>query len=424
MLREQLSRTYRLHQQNGAVLNMARGNPSKKQLDLSMGMLTILDEMTDFVSEGAVDCRNYGAVDGILEAKRLMAGLMQTGPEQVLIHGNSSLAIMYDSIARSVTHGVMGNTPWNHLERVKFLCPVPGYDRHFAITAHFGIEMIPVPMQETGPDMDLIERLVSEDEAIKGIWCVPQYSNPTGTVYSNETIQRFAGLKPKADDFRIYWDNAYGVHHLYAGPENVLEILDACAKVNNPDMVYKFASTSKISFPGAGIAAIAASAANLAQIKKQLQIQTIGYDKLNQLRHVKFFGNADGIRAHMKLHAKILRPKFEKVLAILESELGGLDIGEWTNPKGGYFISFNSEAGCAKKILQKAKKAGLIMTEAGATFPYGMDPEDKNIRIAPTYLELEELTRATELFCLCVKIVSIEKLLGISTIECRKLTES
>ena len=319
---------------------------------------------------------------------------------------------MYDTIARSMTHGVMGSTPWCKLDHVKFLCPSPGYDRHFAITEYFGIEMITVPMTPDGPDMDMVERLVSEDKAIKGIWCVPKYSNPQGLTYSDETVRRFARLKPAAKDFRIFWDNAYSVHHLYDDKQDqLIEILAECEKAGNPDMVYKFSSTSKISFPGSGVAAIATSPNNMEEIKKALTIQTIGHDKLNQLRHVKFYKDIDGITAHMKKHAEILRPKFEAVLDILEKELGGLQIGSWIRPRGGYFISFDSMDGCAKAIVRKAKEAGVVMTGAGATYPYGKDPHDSNIRIAPSFPTLEELKTAARLFTLCVKLASVEKLL-------------
>ncbi len=312
-----------------------------------------------------------------------------------------------------MTHGVMGSTPWARLDKVKFLCPVPGYDRHFAITEYFGIEMINVPMTLTGPDMDLVERLVAEDETIKGIWCVPKYSNPQGISYSDETVRRFARLKPAARDFRIYWDNAYGVHHLYDhDQDHLIEILAECKRAGNPDLVYKFSSTSKISFPGSGMAALATSLNNLADIRHQLKNQTIGHDKVNQLRHVRFFGDIHGMVEHMRRHADILRPKFELVEETLKRELGGLGIGEWTCPKGGYFISFEAMDGCAKEIVAKCKKAGVTMTGAGAAFPYGKDPKDSNIRIAPTYPPLNDLEIAMDLFSLCVKLVSVEKLLA------------
>jgi len=408
-----LKSVYKEYQGMNLQLNMARGKPSNDQLDLSMGMMDILSSEDDLTCEDGTDCRNYGVLDGIGEAKQLLGDMMEVPAENIIIYGNSSLNVMYDTVSRSMTHGVMGNTPWCKLDQVKFLCPVPGYDRHFAITQYFGIEMIPIPMTKDGPDMDLVEKYVSEDETVKGIWCVPKYSNPQGYSYSDETVRRFANLKPKAKDFRIYWDNAYTIHHLYDDDQDVLlEILDECRKAGNPDMVYKFASTSKISFPGSGIAAIAASLNNLTDIKKQLGMQTIGHDKVNQLRHVRFFGDMAGMTEHMRKHADILRPKFETVIEILDRELGGLGIGSWTKPKGGYFISFDSLPGCAKEIVARCKKAGVIMTGAGATYPYGIDPQDSNIRIAPSYPPLADLKVATELFSLCVKIVSIQKLLA------------
>ena len=396
----------------GLKLDMSRGKPSADQLNLSMGMMDTLTSGVDLTCEDGVDCRNYGGLDGIDEAKQLLADMMEVPKDNVIIFGNSSLNVMYDTVARAMTHGIMGSTPWCKLDKVKFLCPVPGYDRHFAITEHFGIEMINVPMTSTGPDMDMVEKLVSSDPAIKGIWCVPKYSNPQGITYSDETVFRFANLKPAAEDFRIFWDNAYCVHHLYEDKQDYLiEILMECKKAGNPDMVYKFSSTSKISFPGSGIAAMAASDANLEDIRSTMRVQTIGHDKVNQLRHVRFFGDIHGIVEHMKKHADILRPKFEKVWEVLDRELGGLEIGTWTKPHGGYFISFDSMEGCAKAIVAKAKEAGVVMTGAGATYPYGKDPKDSNIRIAPSYPSVEELGKAAEVFVLCVKLVSVEKLL-------------
>ena len=393
-------------------LDMSRGKPSTEQLNLSMDMMDVLRSDSDLVCEEGVDCRNYGVLDGIAEAKQLLADMMEVPKDNIVIFGNSSLNIMYDTIARSMTHGVMGSTPWAKLDKVKFLCPVPGYDRHFAITEHFGIEMINVPMTSTGPDMDMVEKLVSSDPAIKGIWCVPKYSNPQGITYSDETVFRFANLKPAAEDFRIFWDNAYCVHHLYEDKQDYLiEILMECKKAGNPDMVYKFSSTSKISFPGSGIAAMAASDANLEDIRSTMRVQTIGHDKVNQLRHVRFFGDIHGIVEHMKKHADILRPKFETVLEVLERELGGLEIGSWIAPRGGYFISFDALDGCAKAIVAKAKEAGVVMTGAGATFPYGKDPHDSNIRIAPSYPTPEELAVAAEVFVLSVKLASVDKIL-------------
>lgn len=394
------------------ALDMSRGKPAAAQLDLSMPMMSLLNENSVLKSENGMDCRNYGVLDGIPEAKQLMADMVGTKPENVIVYGNSSLNIMYDTIARSMIHGVLGNTPWCKLDKVKFLCPVPGYDRHFAITESFGIEMITIPMTEDGPDMDLIEKYVQEDEAVKGIWCVPKYSNPQGISYSDETVRRFAALKPAAKDFRIFWDNAYCVHHIYDGKQDeILNILEECEKAGNPDMVYQFASTSKVTFPGSGIAALSTSATNIADIKKYMTLQTIGHDKINQLRHVKFLKNMDGIKAHMKKQAEIIRPKFEAVLEVLNKELGGLGIATWTKPNGGYFISFETLDGCAKAVVGKCKDAGVVMTGAGATFPYGKDPKDSNIRIAPTLPTPEELSKAADLFVLCVKLVSVEKLL-------------
>lgn len=411
-LRKQLSAQYKEYQGKDLRLDMSRGKPSVEQLDLSMGMMDVLSSNDDLTCEDGTDCRNYGVLTGIKEAKELIGDMMEVSPENIIIYGNSSLNVMFDTVSRSMTHGVMGSTPWCKLDKVKFLCPVPGYDRHFAITEYFGIEMINVPLLGNGPDMDLVEKMVAEDESIKGIWCVPKYSNPTGNSYSDETVRRMARLKPAAPDFRIYWDNAYGMHHLYDhDQDHLIEILAECKRAGNPDLVYKFSSTSKISFPGSGIAAIAASRNNLEDIEKQLKFQTIGHDKVNQLRHVRFFKDIHGMVEHMRKHADIIRPKFEAVEEILERELGGLGIGEWTKPKGGYFISFDSLDGCAKDIVARCKKAGVVMTGAGATYPYGKDPHDSNIRIAPTYPPLGDLIVATELFALCVKLTSAEKLL-------------
>lgn len=412
-LKSDLEKSYKAFKDQGLKLDMSRGKPSSEQMDLAMGMMDVFHSKADLTSENGTDCRNYGSLDGLQEAKELLASMMECHAESIIVYGNSSLNVMYDTISRSVTHGVMGNTPWCKLDKVKFLCPVPGYDRHFAITEFFGIEMINVPLLETGPDMDIVEKLVSEDEAVKGIWCVPKYANPTGISYSDETVRRFAHLKPAAKDFRIFWDNAYSIHHLYDDKRDViLELLNECVKAGNPDMVLKFISTSKVSFPGSGIAALAASEANLADAKRYMKFQTIGHDKLNQLRHVRYFKDMQGMYNHMRKHADILRPKFEKVLEVLDKELGGLGIGTWTKPLGGYFISFDSMDGCAKAIVAKAKEAGLVMTGAGATFPYGKDPHDSNIRIAPSFPTVEELEVAAQIFVLSVKLVSIDKLLN------------
>lgn len=411
-LRRELKAKYHEFQTRDLKLDMSRGKPSVDQLDLSMGMMDVLSSDDDLTCEDGTDCRNYGVLTGIDEAKELLADMMEVNPSTIIIYGNSSLNVMYDTVSRAMTHGIMGNTPWCRQDKVKFLCPVPGYDRHFAITEYFGIEMINVPMTSEGPDMDMVEHLVASDPAIKGIWCVPKYSNPQGYSYSDETVRRFARLEPAAPDFRIFWDNAYGVHHLYDhDQDHLIEILAECKRAGNPDLVYKFASTSKISFPGSGIAAIATSHNNLEDIKAQLKNQTIGHDKVNQLRHVRFFKDIHGMVEHMRKHADIIRPKFEAVEEILERELGGLGIGEWTKPKGGYFISFDSLDGCAKDIVARCKKAGVVMTGAGATYPYGKDPHDSNIRIAPTYPTLGDLITAAELFTLCVKLSSVEKLL-------------
>ena len=412
-LRKKLSAQYKEYQSRDLRLDMSRGKPSIEQLDLSMGMMDVLSSEDDLTCEDGTDCRNYGGLTGIREAKELIGDMLEVAPENIIIYGNSSLNVMYDTVSRSMTHGVMGSTPWCKLDKVKFLCPVPGYDRHFAITEYFGIEMINVPMLPTGPDMDLVEKLVASDDSIKGIWCVPKYSNPTGNSYSVETVRRMARLKPAGSHFPIYWDNAYGMHELYDhDQDHLIEILAECKRAGNPDLVYKFSSTSKISFPGSGIAAIATSKNNLEDIEKQLKIQTIGHDKVNQLRHVRFFGDIHGMVEHMRRHADSMRPKFEAVIRILAQELDGLGIGTWTEPKGGYFISFDSMEGCAKDIVARCKKAGLVMTGAGATYPYGKDPYDSNIRIAPSYPPLKDLELAMELFALCVKIVSIDKILA------------
>lgn len=410
---EKLRKEYRKYQAMELHLDMSRGKPCKEQLDLSMGMMDVLDSNADLCCEDGTDCRNYGVLSGIHEAKVLIGDMMENNPDNIIIYGNSSLNVMYDTVSRAYTHGIMGNTPWCRLDKIKFLCPVPGYDRHFGITEYFGIEMIPVPMSPTGPDMDMVENLVSEDPSIKGIWCVPKYANPTGYSYSDETVRRFARLKPAAPDFRIFWDNAYGIHHLYDDRQDYLiEILAECKRAGNPDMVYKFASTSKITFPGSGIAALATSPNNMEDILAQMKVQTIGHDKVNQLRHVRFFKDIHGMTEHMRKQADIIRPKFEAVEQILDENLTGLDIGTWTKPLGGYFISFDSLPGCAKSIVAHAKKAGVVMTGAGATWPYHKDPNDSNIRIAPTYPPMDDLIRAAQLFSLCVKLVSVEKLLG------------
>ena len=411
-LREQLAAEYEDAKGKGLKLDMSRGKPAVAQLDMGNEFLDALNSQSLLKAEDGTDVRNYGMMDGIPEAKKLMGDIMGVPAENVIVCGNASLTIMYDTVSRSMTHGVLGSTPWCKLDSVKFLCPAPGYDRHFAITQHFGIEMITVPMTPQGPDMDLVEKLVAEDDTIKGIWCVPKYSNPQGYTYSDKTVKRFANLKPAAKDFRIFWDNAYAVHHLYEDRQDELaEILSLCAEAGNPDMVYEFCSTSKVSYAGGGISAVAASKANLDEFKKSMTIQTIGHDKVNQLRHVRYFKDIDGIREHMKKHAAWMRPKFEAVLKVLDEEMGGLGIGQWTRPNGGYFISFDAMEGCAKAIVAKCKEAGVVLTGAGATYPYGKDPKDSNIRIAPSFPTPEDMAMATDLFVLCVKLVSVEKLL-------------
>ena len=411
-LKAALEEEYRTAEAKGLSLNMARGKPGASQLALSMPMLDAVNSTSDMKTILGNDTRNYGDLDGIGECRRFMADMMEVKKDNVIVCGNSSLNIMYDTVARSVAFGVNGSTPWCKLDQVKFLCPVPGYDRHFKITEVFGIEMINIPLYEDGPDMDLVEAYVNQDPAVKGIWCVPKYSNPTGISYSDEVVRRFANLKPAAEDFRIYWDDAYCIHHLYEDQQdNILNILEECEKAGHPDMVYIFASTSKISFPGSGISAIATSPANMKYIMDQMAVQTIGHDKINQLRHVRFFKNIDGLKEHMRKHGELLRPKFEAVLDTLEKELTGLEIGTWVRPRGGYFISFDAMPGCAKAIVGKCKDLGVVLTGAGATYPYGKDPKDSNIRIAPSFPTPEEMLEATKIFVLCVKLASIEKLL-------------
>ena len=411
-LKEDLNKQYEEAKAKGLKLDMSRGKPSPSQLDMERDFLEVIRSDTNLNTSSGVDCRNYGLLDGIPEAKKLMADMIGVSEDMIIVFGNSSLNIMYDTVARSMLFGVLGSTPWCKLDKVKFLCPVPGYDRHFAITEQFGIEMINIPMTCDGPDMDLVEKYVNEDPAVKGIWCVPKYSNPQGYTYSDETVRRFASLKPAAEDFRIYWDNAYAIHDLYEDrSDQLLEILGECEKMGNADMVYEFVSTSKVTFPGSGISALASSKANLDSIKNTMTIQTIGPDKLNQLRHVLYFKDIDGMKAHMMKHAAIMRPKFEAIEEVLMRELDGLGIGSWTKPNGGYFISFEAMEGCAKEIVSRCKDAGVVLTGAGATYPYKNDPKDSNIRIAPTFPSEEELSIATDLFVLCVKLVSVEKLL-------------
>lgn len=388
-------------------LNMARGKPCKEQLNLSMGMMDVLNSSADLNCEDGIDCRNYGVLSGIEECKRLLGDIIEVPAKNIIIFGNSSLNVMYNLVSDAMTHGVSGSTAWCKLKEVKWLCPVPGYDRHFSITEYFGIKMINIPMNENGPDMDMVERLVESDDAIKGIWCVPKYSNPDGTTYSQETVKRFARLKPKAKDFRIYWDNAYSVHHLYPDKQDYLsEILSECEKAGNPDLVYKFTSTSKISFPGSGIAALAASDNNVKGILRQMGVSIIGYDKVNQLRHVRFFKDLNGVKEQMKKHADILRPKFETVERAFKENLDGL--AEWTTPKGGYFISLTVK-GIAKQVIDRCKEAGVILTPFGSAYPYHDDPDNANIRIAPSFPSIDEIKIASEILCLCVKIERLKQ---------------
>ena len=411
-LREQLLAAYEEKKALGLNLDMSRGKPSPTQLGVSVGLMDVINSDSDMKSECGIDCRNYGCLDGIPEVKRLMAEMMGTTEDHIFIGGNASLTLMFDTVSRAYTHGIMGETPWCKLDKVKFLCPVPGYDRHFAITEHFGIEMINIPMSETGPDMDMVEELVNSDPTVKGIWCVPKYSNPQGICYSDETVRRFANLRPAAKDFRIFWDNAYTVHHLYDDKQaEIPNILELCEKEGNPDMVFEFCSTSKVTFPGAGVAGICTSEKNREDIKKRLTIQTIGHDKINQLRHARFFKDVDGIKAHMAKHAALIRPKFELVENILTDEIASRGIGTWVKPLGGYFFGFETLSGCAKEIVAKCKEAGVTMTGAGSPFPYKKDPDDSVIRIAPTYPSLDELKKAAEVFVVVTRLVSVNKLL-------------
>ena len=411
-LKSELEKKFEEAKGKGLALDMSRGKPSKEQLDLSNDMLDVLQSSSDMKAENGMDVRNYGILDGINEAKKLMADIMGVSSDNVIVCGNASLNIMFDMVSRAMVFGVLGSTPWSKLDKVKFLCPAPGYDRHFAITELFGIEMINVPMNVDGPDMDMVEEYVNNDESVKGIWCVPKYSNPQGVTYSDEVVKRFAALKPAAKDFRIFWDNAYAIHDLYPDDKDeLLEIFSECKKNGNENMVYEFCSTSKVSFAGSGISAIAASKENLESILKIMTIQTIGYDKVNMLRHVRYFKDINGVYEHMEKHAASLRPKFEAVLEIFERELAGLEIGSWISPKGGYFISFDSLEGCAKDIVAKCKEAGVTLTGAGATYPYKKDPKDSNIRIAPSFPTDEEMKSAAEIFTLCVKLVSVNKLI-------------
>lgn len=397
--------------EKGISLDLSRGKPSEEQLALSMPMLDALDSTGITDSESGVDCRNYGCPDGIPEARRLLAHMMGTHANQTLVGGNSSLTMMYQIISHGMTDGICGGEPWQNVKGRKFLCPVPGYDRHFAITEHFGFELIPVGMKSDGPDMDAVEELV-KDPDVKGIWCVPKYQNPTGIVFSDEVVRRFAHLKCAAEDFRIFWDNAYCVHCFDGECAQIPDIIGECERAGKPDLVYEFCSTSKVTFPGSGISAVASSPANLIDIRSFMSFATICPDKLNQLRHARFFKNSAGLRSHMKKHAKILKPKFDAVYKILREELGGTGTAEWTEPKGGYFISFDCLCGGAREVVRMCGKCGVKFTPAGATFPHGYDPEDRNIRLAPSFADTDEIESAALVLCLCTKIVGINAILS------------
>ena len=411
-IKSELNEKYEECRSKDLKLNMSRGKPAPDQVAVSFPVLDEIGADSDLHAEDGTDCTNYGGLDGLPEARQMFADILGTSAAHVIVMGNSSLNIMFDQVSRGFTHGFGGKKPWYTYDKVKFLCPVPGYDRHFAVTEHFGIEMINIPMTHEGPDMDMVEELVSSDETIKGMWCVPKFSNPTGISFSAGVIDRLAALKPAARDFRIFYDNAYCLHDLYDDVTELPDILRKCEEAGNPDMVFEFASTSKITFPGAGVACVASSENNLKEIKDHLKIQTIGHDKLNQLRHVRYFKDAAGIRDHMKKHAGFIRPKFEVVLEGLEKELAGTGAGEWTKPAGGYFISFQTVPGCADRVYELCKDAGVVLTGAGATYPYGNDPDNSNLRIAPTYPSVDELKEATYVFALAAKIACIEKLLG------------
>lgn len=395
----------------GLSLDMSRGKPGFDSMNMSASLFELVGNQTGFKNESGIDCRNYGGLDGLVELKKLFAEILGLEPEQIIVGGNSSLNMMFDTVAQAMTHG-MGGEPWLKQGEVKFLCPVPGYDRHFSITEYFGIKMIPVAMNDEGPDMDAVEELI-KDEKVKGIWCVPKYSNPEGITYSDSVVKRMASLKPAAEDFRIFWDDAYAVHDLYDEGDTLLNLYDECVKAGNPDLPIIFTSTSKITFPGAGVAAEAASPRNVALLKGRMKYQTIGPDKLNQLRHARMFKSIEDVKKHMKKHADVLRPKFEEVLTQLDSQLKDKKIARWTYPKGGYFISLYVQNGCAKRVEELCSDAGLVLTPAGAAYPYGLDPDDSNIRIAPSYPSIEEIKIASAVLCVAVKLATLEKLLKI-----------
>ena len=408
-----LKKQYEDEKGKGLSLNMARGKPGKAQLDLSLGMLDVINSSSEFVGADGMDCRNYGILKGIDECRQLFAEILGVEKENVMVGGSSSLNMMFDTISCMMTKPIVeGCKPWYEVENRKFLCPVPGYDRHFGITGYYGFEMIPVPMTEDGPDMDMVEELVASDDSIKGIWCVPKYSNPQGITYSDETVRRFAALKPAAKDFRIMWDNAYCIHDVTDTPDELLNIMDACKEAGNEDMPILFCSTSKITFPGAGVAAMAASENNMKVFTERYNFEVISYDKLNMLRHVKYFGNYQGVLNHMKKHKEVLQPKFEIVLNALETELAPTATAQWTKPNGGYFVSVDVLPGTAKRVVELCKEAGVVLTGAGATYPLGKDPKDSNIRIAPSFPPNSELEQAMEIFCICAKLAACEKLIN------------
>jgi DNA-binding transcriptional MocR family regulator len=405
----QLQEDYDAFQAQGLRLDLTRGKPSPAQLDLSAALLSLPGEK-DFLAEGATDCRNYGGLQGLVEARRLFSPLMGAAPEQIVAANNSSLALMHDTIVYALLKGTCDSvTPWSKQGEIAFLCPVPGYDRHFRICEDYGIRMIPVALREDGPDMDEVERLVAHDASIKGMWCVPKYSNPTGAVYSDATIERLAAMKTAAADFRLYWDNAYAVHHLTNEPIEIANVLDLCVRHANPNRAFVFASTSKITLSGAGLALFAASKANVKWLLERLTPRTIGPDKLNQLRHVRFLKDEAGILRLMDRHKAVLAPKFQKVLDIFDEKLASVPDVSWTRPKGGYFISLRAGKGCASRVVALAKEAGIVLTPAGATHPYGKDPDDRIIRIAPSFPELAEVGRAAEGVALCVLLAAAEK---------------
>lgn len=410
--KESLLQAYEEWQKRGLTLNMARGKPSAEQLDLAYGLLNAVNGDTILDMNTEIDTRNYGGVDGIKPAKELIASMVDADPEDVIVYGNSSLNMMFDTIGRAMMKGICGGTPWCQQKGLKWLCPAPGYDRHFGVTEYYGFELITIPMHEDGPDMDMVEKLVSEDEKIKGIWCVPKYSNPTGITFSDETVRRFAKLKPAAPDFRIMWDNAYIIHDVTDNGDKLLSLMDECKKNGTEDMPIMFTSTSKITFPGSGVSAFACSENNMKVLKKRYNFQTIGFDKINMLRHALYLKDSKGLIEYMKKHKALLAPKFECVLTALDSEVKQTGTAKWETPNGGYFVSVDVMDGTAKEVVRLCKEAGVVLTGAGATYPYGKDPKDSNIRIAPSFPCVEELEKAMQIFCVCVKLAAVNKLLA------------